>query len=274
LGGDNGYRGRDERRWKRIGREIFGRGSRFPVTTHPTGMNWPWEEWRGEPWLTVYGYQSGHGDDAANMKWIHSGPVKQNWQKQPPRPIINLEPPYENHLGYQSRKPHSAYNVRRAVYWSLLSAPPAGVTYGGHGIWSWQTKPGVPRDHGGTGVAQPWHEAVKMPGNVEMKHMAGLFTSLPWWQLRPADSLLINQPGKSDPSRFISIAATQDRKTIVAYTPKGDPIQLDAKSIPAEPKKAQWFNPRTGQSEPVKTKPPYPFTPPTREEDWVLVANE
>jgi len=234
-------------------------------------MNWPWEDWRGEMWLTVYGYQSGHGDDAANLKWIHSGPVKQNWQNKPPRPIINLEPPYENHLGYQSRKPHSSYNVRRAVYWSLLAAPPAGVTYGGHGIWSWQTKPGLPRDHESTGLAQPWHEAVKMPGSAEMKHMAELFTSLPWWQLRPADALLRSQPGADDTGRFIAVAATDDRKTLVAYTPRGDAISLDAKALPDNAKNIRWFNPRTGRFAAAETKEPGTFAPPTREEDWLLV---
>jgi arylsulfatase A-like enzyme len=271
LGGDNGYRGRDADRWKKIGREIFGGGARFPVTTHPTGMNWPWEDWRGESWLTVYGYQSGHGDDAANMKWIHSGPIAQNWRNKRPRPIINLEPPYEDHIAYQSRKPHSAYNVRRAVYWSLLAAPPAGVTYGGHGIWSWQTEPGVPRDHGGTGLARPWHEAVKLPGNAEMKHMAGLFTSLPWWQLRPANELLRDQPGKADPARFISIAATVDQETLVAYTPKGDPISFDAKARSADLQVARWFNPRTGRFTAAATKEPGRFSPPTPDEDWLLL---
>jgi arylsulfatase A-like enzyme len=271
LAGDNGYRGRDADRWKKIGREIFGRGARFPVTTHPTGMNWPWEDWRGESWLTVYGYQSGHGDDAANMKWIHSGPIAQNWRNKPPRPIINLEPPYEDHIAYQSRKPHSAYNVRRAVYWSLLNAPPAGVTYGGHGIWSWQTKPGVPRDHGGTGLARPWHEAVKLPGNTEMKHMAGLFTSLPWWQLRPANEILREQPGVTDPARFVAAAATEDRKTLVAYTPKGDPVALDAKAISADANKSRWFNPRTGRFDPAASNEPGKFAPPTRDEDWIFL---
>ena len=64
-------------------------------------MNWPWESWRDEKWLTVLGYQSGHGSDNNSLKWIHSGPVSQNWAKKPARPIINLEPPYENHFGYQ-----------------------------------------------------------------------------------------------------------------------------------------------------------------------------
>lgn len=129
----------------------------------------------------------------------------------PPRPVINLEPPYEDHRAYQSRQPHSAYTVRRAVYWSLLTAPTAGVTYGGHGIWSWQTVAGQePRDHGGSGVARTWRQALELPGAAQMTHLVDLVTSLRWWQLRPAERLLARQPGGSDPAKFVAAAATLD----------------------------------------------------------------
>src|SRR5262249_9119931 len=156
LAGDNRYTPAESEKWKRIGRAVF---ADFPgqlVTTHPTGMNFPWAGWEDEKWLTVLGYQSGHGDDANTLKWIHSGPPAVDGRRTgAPRPVITLDPPYEGHNGYQSRTPHSAYNVRRAVYWSLLSGPVAGFTYGGHGVWSWHTKPGEqPTDHTGTGVAK------------------------------------------------------------------------------------------------------------------------
>jgi hypothetical protein len=236
-------------------------------------MNWPWEDWRGESWLTVYGYQSGHGDDAANQKWIHSGPVAHGWRNKPPRPIINLEPPYEDHIAYQSRKPHSAYNVRRAVYWSLLAAPPAGVTYGGHGIWSWQTQSGIPRDHGGTGLARPWHEAVKLAGNAEMKHMVGLFSSMGWWTLRPANELLVEQPGRDDPSRYISVAASPDKTMLVAYSPRGNNVSIKAEWVAAaRHKQRQWFNPRTGEFREASHSNPGEYLSPSANEDWILVT--
>ena len=87
-----------------------------------------------------------------------------------PRPILNLEPPYEGHIAYQSRELFDAYKVRRACYWSLLNAPTAGLTYGGHGLWSWQTEAGLPHDHHSTGIAKPWHEAIHLPGSTHMKH--------------------------------------------------------------------------------------------------------
>jgi hypothetical protein len=276
LAGDARYNATDADKWKRVGRAVFGNLPGPLVTTHPTGMNWPWRDWADEKWLTVLGYQSGHGDDAAAAKWIHSGPVVEYAKKQDPtrpvvrpdvpvRPILNLEPPYEDHFGYQSRRPHTAYSVRRAVYWSLLSAPVAGVTYGGHGVWSWHTKAGEePTDHKGTGPAKAWNEALSLPGAAQMGHVRKLFESLPWTQLEPAPEL-VTRDEKDDPLKFVACAATPDRKVMVLYVPAGARVGL----IPAAPllgTTMTWFDPRTGA-----TRPGGGLTPPDAE-DWVLVV--
>lgn len=277
LAGDARYNQTDAEKWKKVGRAVFGNQPGPLVTTHPTGMNWPWADWADEKWLTVLGYQSGHGDDANTAKWIHSGPVAEFAKKrditQPVlrpeetrvRPVINLEPPYEDHFGYQSRRPHSAYSVRRAVYWSLLSTPVAGVTYGGHGVWSWHTKPGEPpTDHGGTGPAKHWKEALALPGAGQMGHVRKLFESLPWTELRPAPELVTREK-TDDPLRFVACAATPDRKVMVLYVPAGARVGL----IPAAPlvgTTMTWFDPRTGA-----TRPGGGLTPPDAE-DWVLVV--
>ncbi len=269
LAGDNRYDAQQSEKWKRIGRAVFPNGWHQPITTHPTGVNWPWEDWRDEKWLTVFGYQSGHGDDAKTLEWIHTGPVAKSWQNKPARPIINLEPPYEDHNGYHSKRPHPAYHVRRAVYWSLLTAPPAGVTYGGHGLWSWQNEPGkTPPDHAATGVAKTWKEALHLPGSTDMKHMAKLFESLRWWELQPAPELVKDQPGNQDPSRFIAAAQETDRTTIVYYLPKGGVID-GAASAETSGLRARWFNPRTGEGsdpQPANQKLKSPD-----EQDWLLI---
>ncbi|MGC4004575.1 MAG: DUF4038 domain-containing protein [Pirellulales bacterium] len=223
LCGDNKY-GPDAEKWKRIGRAAFkDYADGALVTTHPTGENWPWKDWADESWLTVLGYQSGHGDGERTLKWLASGPPADAGKaKTIARPIINLEPAYEDHLAYQSKKPHDAFGVRRAIYTSLLVDPTAGVTYGGHGVWSWHTKPGTPpTDHGGSGNAKVWSEAVDLPAAKQMKHLRDAFDSIAWWELRPAQDLLAEQPGDKSPGDFIAVAATPDRKTIVIYAPRG-----------------------------------------------------
>ncbi|HWV55987.1 MAG TPA: DUF4038 domain-containing protein, partial [Longimicrobiales bacterium] len=193
LPGDGTYTGENAERWKRIGSAVFDIAGHAPVMLHPGGLHWPYDEWREVDWLAVAAYQSGHGDDDNALRWIHSGPPALSWREEPIRPFINVEPPYEGHRAYQSGAPHSAYTVRRAVYWSLLNAPTAGVSYGAHGVWSWEPEPGVPLNHSGSGEARPWFEAIGLPGSTSMRHAAALFQSLDWWRLRPDDSLVVEE---------------------------------------------------------------------------------
>ena len=269
LAGDARYNAPEATRWKRIGRAVFGDHPGLLVTTHPTGMNFPWKDWESEKWLTVLGYQSGHGDDANTVRWIHSGPVAEYGQREKfTRPVINLEPPYEGHVAYQSRKPHSAYNVRRAVYESLLAAPVAGFTYGGHGIWSWNTKPGAePTDHAGTGPAKHWKEALTLPGATQMGYVRRFFESLPWTELRPAQDLVGQDTGKNDPTKFVSCARTGDGSLVVYYFPAG--ARGSVRLHIDDPHKVKWFNPRTGKWN--DKKPRGLFVPPD-DEDWLMVV--
>lgn len=266
LAGDNPYDPPRTERWKRIGRAVFGEIPHAPVTTHPTGMNWPWQSWSDEKWLDILGYQSGHGDDARTVRWITSGPPAQRWPDPPPRPIVNLEPPYEAHNGYQSKQPHSDHHVRRACYWSLLVSPTAGVTYGGHGVWSWESQPKEPRNHAGTGIARPWKEAMNLPGSRQMQYLYDLFDSIQWWKLRPDQTLLTTQPGEADPFRFVAAAKAEDGSAAVIYAPVGGELALS----PAAAKfpRAEWFDPRTGARKPAV--PAATVTCPSGQ-DWILL---
>lgn len=268
LAGDNRYT-TDTEMWKRIGRKVFGEQPRWPVTTHPTGENFPWSNWEDETWLTVLGYQSGHGDSEKTLRWLTNGPPRAYGERTHfTRPLINLEPPYEDHNGYTSRKPHTAASVRRAMYWSLLIHPTAGVTYGGHGVWSWHTRPGEhPTDHNGSGVARVWSDALHLPAAGQMRHLRRFFESVAWTELRPAQTLLAQQPGDQDPATFIACAATPDRRQIVVYLPVGGSVSL--KLEPNRVDKLTWFNPRTGER---MAGNPHTMTAPDRE-DWLLLVD-
>lgn len=97
-----------------------------------------------------------------------------------------------------------------------MSSPPAGLTYGAHGIWSWETTPKVPLNHERTGVARPWREAMALAGSTHMKRLADFFAPLRWWDLRPDDNLLAEQPGRKNPERYASAARYEDGKLAVA----------------------------------------------------------
>lgn len=268
LAGDDKYEGANAERWQRIGRAVFAEAKQAPVVMHPQGRQWPFEVFQKESWVSLIGYQSGHGDDNQTLAWIHSGPPAREWRRQPVRPIINLEPPYEDHVAYQSRQQHTAYTVRRAAYWSLLASPMAGLTYGAHGIWSWQLSPDEPLNHQGTGVAKAWREALALPGSAQMKHLAEFFGALPWSRLRPDQTLLAAQPGANEPTRFVSVARTSDGKVAVIYLPAGGEIALKERA--PKGKRTEWFNPRTGERTRAGTEDGFRFRAPDAE-DWLLI---
>ena len=238
--GDTTYKSANGEKWRRICRAVFDGTNHAPVVMHPQGMESYFENFKNEKWADIIGYQSGHGDNAETLKWIHSGPISTEARQAPMKPFINLELPYEDHIAYHSKKRHSDYNVRRAAYWSLLNAPTAGVTYGAQGIWSWETTANEPLQFKFTGIAKPWIEAIKMPGSGQMKILYEFLTSVNWWELRPDHSIIetkIFEPAEQ-------ISASRNSSFAVIYLPIGGSVKTTINSI-----KAEWFNPRTGQTQ-------------------------
>ena len=272
LPGDGDYRGDRAEKWKRIGRAVFGDPPHAPVVLHPGGMHWVLGEFRDEPWVDMHGYQSGHGDDEKTLRWMVEGPPATDWRREPLRPFINLEPPYEYHVAYQSGQPISPHTVRRAVYWSLLNAPTAGVTYGGHGVWGWDDGTKPPTDHDRSGIPLPWQKALRMPGAEQMAHVAALFTSIDFWRLRPAPDVLAEQPGTTSVSKFVTAAAYPGNDVLVIYTPEAGAVRIKAEAVPQG--RAMWLNPRTGartSAKGTRQGDVLGFETP-HEGDWVLLC--
>lgn len=282
LNGDGRYTGENAERWRRIGRRVFAERlaesdttewapDPIPVAAHPGGKQWVGTEFAGEPWLDIVGYQSGHGDDDATWRWLVQGPPATQWSEVSSKAVINLEPPYECHLAYHSRQPHSPLNVRRACYWSLLVSPTAGVTYGGHGVWGWDDGSGPPVAHPKTGTPLPWRQALEMPGAQQMRHLRDLFESIPWHTLRPDQSFLQAQPGDHDVLRYVTAARSPDGRLAVLYLPAGGPITLDTTHL-APNLRATWHNPRDGSHHPVGPLPSHnPSLTAPDEHDWLLI---
>jgi hypothetical protein len=182
--------------------------------------------------------------------------------------LINLEPPYENHISYQSRQRISADMTRRALYWSLLVSPTAGVTYGGHGIWGWDDGTAPPVAHPNTGIPLPWQQALTMDGAEQVRYLADLFESIEWWRLQPAPELLVSQPGDEVKARFITVSKSAEDDLIVVYIPQDREIMLDLSGQPDD-LSAIWFDPRRGTRQPASLNGGHFTTPGAG--DWVLV---
>lgn len=273
LGGDGDYRGEKAQRWKNIARAVFPPGrSRRPVTMHPRGMQDPWPAFKDEPWVDLFIYQSGHGNNARKWGWNATHGPADGWKIDPPHPVIDSEPNYEGHLDYHERNIITEIQVRRAAYYSLLSAPPAGVTYGAHGIWFWSRKAEVPLDHSRTGIAEPWWECLDYPGGQQMKVLKEFFDSFDWWKLRPDRSLLAEEPPQTDFRSYPMPARSEDGSFAVVYLPANPTGKLDLTGFNSTVS-ATWVDPRTGKRTPagewepvsgVEWKTPF-------EGDWLLV---
>jgi hypothetical protein len=272
LGGDGDYRGDKAARWRKIGRAVFGDIAHAPVTMHPGGMMWVWKEFIEEPWYDLVGYQSGHGDDERTLRWLTEGPLTDDWAKLPHKPFLNLEPPYENHIAYQSRKAITPEITRRAIYWSLLNAPTAGVTYGGHGVWGWDDGTKPPTDHPGTGVPLPWQKALTMPGAEQMKTLYEFFTTNEFHRLRPTPAFVVGQPGSAKPEKFIACARTDQKDVMIVYVPEDRTVEIKLDTLPPSPD-IRWISPKTGETSPavgVVTTDTCQFPTPA-EGDWLLL---
>jgi hypothetical protein len=245
--GDSGAR--NVGRWKRIGQAVFGARAHAPVVLFPGDTQWLLDEFRDQKWVDVFGYQSVTDvtDDA--LKWTFTGPLAAEWKKEPARPLIPFTP-YENGVIGQTGKRFSSDDVRHAAYWSLLLAPPAGVSYGGQGVANWDTNVG-PKDEQTKAADLPmWRKALFMPAAKQMSALAWIMTSIDFWRLRPEPKAVAAQPGEQSPRRFIAAAGTEARDLSIVYAPEDRTLDLFLDALPISPA-VSWFNPRTGENNPA-----------------------
>ena len=143
------------------------------------------------------------------------------WANLPPRPLINLEPNYE-----EIRTTIIDRDVRNACYWSLFATPIAGITYGANGIWPWLRKGEKILNHGDAPWTSTWDMSINLPGSIQAGYLAGFITKFAWWNFYPALELLVEQPGDKVFNEFVSVVKTPDNKTILAYLPVKQTIKI------------------------------------------------
>lgn len=236
LGGDGKYTDENEMRWKNIGRGVFNEEHPGTVALHPGGSSWIGEVYANEKWLDIIGYQSGHSNHFSVANFINKGPVAKMWDKLPPRPIINMEPVYEEiHANI------TPSDIRNASYWSLLNSPTAGITYGANGLWAWLRDGEVIINHHTKGEnSKRWYTALELPGSKQIGYLANFMRTIEWWKLKPSPELLVRQPGDSQPENFIAVSKDDDSKVILVYIPKPTEVQLYLKSGGYS---GTWYNP-------------------------------
>ena len=249
------------------------------ITFHPTGWQTSSRWFHNDEWLAFNSRQSGH-----NQRYNSNAQIVGDFNLSPTKPIIELEPLYEDHpLEFRpNEEGHSnAWDVRRALYWSVFYGS-AGVTYGHHSVWQMYDK-----EKGRGPINRPlmsWQEAINQPAADDVRHLKELMLSRPYFSRIPSEDFIVTSdvntamPGAGR-YRFVATIDNAGRYAMV-YAPISRSFSVNCSMIKAEKITAWWYCPRTGKAKKIGTllnnKPTMSFTPPHagEAEDWVLVIDD
>ena len=235
----------------------------------------------GESWLDFHGAYSGH-------QWAYPTYrlIEQDRAMKPTRPVIDLEPCYENHpyhadgsayytnpRKWDKKTRGTAAMIREQAYWAMLAGA-AGHTYGAQDVWQFYDQQTVLERYSAT---THWCQAMDYLGAVQMGIMRRLFESRAWQTLEPDQSIIVAGQGPSED--HCQAARAADGKFLFVYTPRGNTLTIDMTKIDAPNATAQWFNPRDGRATMIGQFPcaaAREFAPPSRgvDNDWVLVLDD
>lgn len=170
--------------------------------------------------IDFYFYQSGHNVSYKNMPYELANKF---YEFNPKKPIINSEPCYEQ-MGY-ARKVYGRYtqrDVKQAAWQSVLSGASAGIAYGAHGIWSWQSTTSNFSEQVGEAFDSPllWQDSLNLDGANDYGYLFFIFQFLKISYLLPFNEILI------DGDQSIRIGRTENSDVILIYLPSNTKVDL------------------------------------------------
>ncbi|WP_436924063.1 apiosidase-like domain-containing protein [Halosimplex amylolyticum] len=159
-----------------------------PLTVHQPGGQVTPAIANDEDWLHFHMYQSGHSTDL-------TGPRSQAHSTRtldPPRPVLNGEPPYEDMYNRDPDERIDRRTVRAAGWVSVLAGANAGLTYGALGIWNWHRE-GDAFEAGEDrwGKSATWREALEFRGAEDYARLREILDGFAFDSLEPRPELLV-----------------------------------------------------------------------------------
>jgi hypothetical protein len=135
------------------------------------------------------------------------------------RPVVNAEPCYEGHGRVDTRTRFNRFDVRKAVWQSLLSGAKMGVAYGAHGIWSCHF-PGMRFMHTDRKFEPyDWEIALQLEGAWDAAYAKWLFEVYDLFDLIPVD-LKLSQDDE------VTVSANPELTKIAVYSPYSYDLEL------------------------------------------------
>jgi len=266
MGGDRNPRNEsDVDVWRAMASGIEeGSGGSFKalITFHPqpseTSSSSTW--FHHDTWLDFNMLQTGHCRDI--KVWDK---VQGDYTHKPAKPVVNGEPIYEEHpvcfnareLGYTN-----GYDVRKAAYLSVFAGA-LGVTYGCHAVWQFYRPPAP----GINGPLRSWKESLSLEGANEIGFLKMLLNSFKDRDFVPDQQLLQDQSDSAT-----RLQALKGKNYVLVYSSGGLPVNLKTDQVPFRKLiTAAWFDPRTGQYQPLSNQLSQTYECPENDRDWVLV---
>ena len=267
--------------WNVMGRTLRAEDSGHLISFHPFGRMQSSTWFHGEAWLDFNMFQSGHRtyeQDTDSPKrfgednWRY---VLDDYAREPAKPVLDGEPSYENipqglHDGTQ---PYwTAADARRYAYWSVFAGA-CGHTYGNNAVMQFHAP------DAGEGSYSPrntWTEALNDPGAGEMRHLAVLMRSRPYFERTYDPSAVVEGSG----TRHAFVIATRGRDYEFIYTYTGAPFVVRLGTLSGSRLNGWWYNPRDGRAQPAGsfanegTRRFVPPGTPAEGHDWVLVLDD
>ncbi len=243
------------------------------MTYHTSGPGHVSDYIHDEPWLDFTSAQSSHGDLVESWRFI-----EKHWQRQPIKPVIDLESSYPDALipaawlpeamraAHRSTQPSNDDHARRAAYWAVFAGA-FGHTYGHNSIWQMYAPPRKP-------ILDPkltWREALDAPSARQMGYLRRLIESRPMLDRVPDQSMLVGGAGEGAEHR----RALRGGDYAMIYTPTRRALEIQLGKISGAKVRVSWFNPRTGEVSWIgehANQDQRTFEPPGNG-DWVLLLD-
>ena len=250
-----------------------GDGGAHLITFHPPGGSGSAGWFHDEDWLDFNMVQTGHSPQSVNY-----GVIERDYARMPAKPCMDGEPSYEYPPdAMPASRPVGALQVRRNAYWAVFAGA-HGHTYGTHPVWQMYAPPRRPL----WDVQTAWHDALDLPGAMQLSHLKALMLSRPFLSRLPDQELVLEGQGDGLGRIQATRDGTQGRNDatyLMVYFPEHRPATIKTEKLAAAELRGWWFNPRTGKATAFGAMPnrkKISFEPPTNVpgEDWVLVLDD
>jgi hypothetical protein len=167
--------------------------------------------------VDFYMYQSGHGAKTQSNPYL----LAEKFSHYPvKRPVVNSEPPYEGHGRVGEKSRFNAFDVRKAIWQSLLSGAKMGVSYGAHGIWMFHRRGMKFLNAANSFEPFDWEQALMLEGAWDAGFARWLFEIYNLFDLDAANIVLNEDPE-------IRAAATRDWSKVALYSPYSFDVEVD-----------------------------------------------